>query len=86
MQVDTLLGSQHGVRCACSRLVGRVEAHALALGLEGVGLEVTDTNRPALRLYQRMGYRIVSTRRYGPLTARAGFTATHYLAKRLRGP
>lgn len=67
-----------------TRLVERVEAHALESGLQQVGLEVTDTNHAAIRLYDRMGYRIVSTRRYGRITVRAGFAATHYMRKRLR--
>jgi ribosomal protein S18 acetylase RimI-like enzyme len=75
---------EHRRQGIATRLVERVEAHARERGLEQVGLEVTDTNHAALRLYDRMGYRIVSTRRYGPVAAAAGFAATHYLRKRLR--
>jgi ribosomal protein S18 acetylase RimI-like enzyme len=66
-----------------ARLVERVEAYARERGYTTVGLEVTDSNRVAIRLYSRMAYEIAATRHYGFLTRRAGFTGNHHMRKLL---
>ncbi len=67
--------------------VYRVEAYAREKGYSSVGLEVTDSNHDALRLYARLGYAVVKTRRYGFATRRAGFGGNHRMRKTLsRGP
>jgi ribosomal protein S18 acetylase RimI-like enzyme len=66
-------------------LVTRVEEYARAKGYSSVGLDVTDSNRAAIRLYRRMGYAIVKTRRYGLATRRAGFGGHHRMRKWLPG-
>ena len=69
-----------------TRLVERAEAYARENGYESVGMEVVDTNRIALRMFARMSYKTVKTRRFGILTKRAGFTGNHYLRKRMSAP
>ncbi len=64
-----------------TRLVERVEAYAREKGYRSVGLEVTDSNRTAVRLYSRMGYAVVKTRRYRFVTRRAGFSGNHQMRK-----
>ena len=64
-------------------LVRRVESHARARGCRSVGLEVVDSNEAAIRLYSRLGYTIVKTRRYAFVTRQAGFGACHRMRKNL---
>jgi ribosomal protein S18 acetylase RimI-like enzyme len=64
-----------------TRLVEEVEAYARERGYRSVGLEVTDTNAPAIRLYRRLGYSVVRTRRYPFVDSRAGFAGNHYMRK-----
>ena len=56
------------------RLVEQVERYAREKGYRSVGLEVTDSNSTAIRLYSRMGYTIGKTRRYPFVASRAGFS------------
>ena len=67
-----------------TRLVRQVEDYAREHGYGSVGLEVTDSNHTAIRLYSRLGYVIVKTRRYPFVAHRAGFGGTHRMRKRLR--
>lgn len=67
-----------------ARLVNHVEAYARQKGYASVGLEVTDSNRAALHLYDRLGYEVVRTRHFGFLTRRAGFTGNCRMRKRVR--
>ena len=64
-----------------TRLIAHVEAYAGKKGYRSVGLEVTDSNHTAIRLYSRLGYAIVKTRRYRLVTRRAGFTGNHHMRK-----
>jgi ribosomal protein S18 acetylase RimI-like enzyme len=66
-----------------ARLVVRVEDHAREKGYRSVSLDVTDSNHGAIRLYSRLGYSIVRTRRYPFVTRRAGFGGSHHMRKRL---
>ena len=66
-----------------TRLVQHVEAYARKMGYRSVGLEVTDSNHTAIRLYSRLGYAIVKTRRYPFVTRRAGFSGNHEMRKRV---
>ena len=45
-----------------SRLMERAEQQASALGLRGTSLIVSDANRDARRLYERLGYESVASR------------------------
>jgi ribosomal protein S18 acetylase RimI-like enzyme len=49
-----------------ARLVAAVEAWAAARGLARLTLWVTETNEPALRLYERLGYRDLGERQPFP--------------------
>jgi ribosomal protein S18 acetylase RimI-like enzyme len=64
-----------------TRLVEHVERYAREKGYRSVGLEVTDSNSTAIRLYSRLGYTIVKTRRYPFVASRAGFGGNHYMRK-----
>lgn len=64
-------------------LLRQGEAYARERGYRTVGLDVTDSNHGAIRLYSRLGYSIVRTRRYPFLTRRAGFSGGHRMRKRL---
>jgi ribosomal protein S18 acetylase RimI-like enzyme len=66
-----------------TRLVERVEAYARGMGYRSISLEVTDTNHDAIRLYSRLGYAIVETRRHWLVPRQAGFSANHRMRKRL---
>ncbi len=66
-----------------TRLVEHVERYAREKGYRSVGLEVTDSNSTAIRLYSRLGYTIVKTRRYPFVASRAGFSGNHYMRKRI---
>ena len=67
-----------------TRLVRHVEGYARDKGYGSVGLEVTDSNHTAIRLYSRLGYAIVKTRRYPFVARAAGFGGNHRMRKRLR--
>jgi ribosomal protein S18 acetylase RimI-like enzyme len=66
-----------------TRLVERVEAYAREKGYRSVGLEVTDSNHTAIRLYSRLAYAIVRTRHYRFVPRQAGFSANHRMRKRV---
>lgn len=65
-------------------LVRQVERYARDKGYGSVGLEVTDSNHTAIRLYSRLGYVIVKTRRYPFVARRAGFGGNHRMRKRVQ--
>lgn len=62
-------------------LMKRVEQFAVENGYSILSLDVVDTNTGAIKLYERIGFNIVRTARYGILTRRAGFTGSHYMRK-----
>ena len=62
-------------------LIKRVEQFAFENGYSILSLDVVDTNTGAIKLYERLGFDIVRTARYGILTRRAGFTGSHYMRK-----
>ncbi len=62
-------------------LMKRVEQFAVENGYSILSLNVVDTNTGAIKLYERLGFDIVRTARYGILTRRAGFTGSHYMRK-----
>ena len=64
-----------------SLLLQAVEDHARALGKKAVRLDVIDTNPRARRLYERLGYRAVRTRRLGVLRVLFSFAAATEMRK-----
>ncbi len=64
-----------------SALLAAVEGRARASGGRRLSLDVVDTNPHARRLYERLGFRAVKTTWYGPLTRRAGFSASTRMRK-----
>ncbi len=66
-----------------SRLLEAAHDHARSLGRQAVDLEVIDTNPGARALYERMGYTVQWTKRYGSLTRAAGFESMHKMEKKL---
>ena len=64
-----------------SLLLQAVEDHARALGKQAVRLDVIDTNPGARRLYERLGYRAVRTRRLGALKWLFAFSAATEMRK-----
>lgn len=69
-----------------TRLLRHAEAHAIEKGYQSIGLEVTDSNHAAIRLYSRLAYGIVKTRRFPSVTRRAGFSGSHRMRKRVQAP
>ena len=68
-----------------TQLMAALAAHARAIGLRAVELEVVDTNPDALRLYERLGFVVLKEGHYGRLTARGGFTGATYMRQELVG-
>ncbi len=66
-----------------TQLVNRVEQFAAENGYTLLSLDVVDTNRAAQKLYERLGFEVVKTTRFGILTRRAGFTSSHRMQKRI---
>ena len=66
-----------------TKLIGHVERYAREQGYRILSLDVVDTNTGALRLYQKLGFRIHSTAHFLGLTKRAGFSGSHYMQKRI---
>jgi len=66
-----------------TQLMAALEAHARAVGLRAVELEVVDTNPEARRLYERLGFVVTKEGHYGQITARGGFTGATYMRKEL---
>ncbi len=66
-----------------TQLMSALDAHARAVGLRAVELEVVDTNPDAQRLYERLGYVVLKEAHYGRLTAAGGFTGATYMRKEL---
>jgi GNAT superfamily N-acetyltransferase len=64
-------------------LMEKIFDRARTLGYQIVTLEVVNTNTAAHKLYERLGFRTIHTRWYGPITAHAGFTGAHYMHKQL---
>ena len=64
-----------------SALLAAVEGRARASGIRRLSLDVVDTNPHARRLYERLGFQAVKTTWYGPLTRRAGFSASTRMRK-----
>jgi ribosomal protein S18 acetylase RimI-like enzyme len=64
-------------------LLKAVDQRAMELGKTEVILEVTDTNTRAMALYERVGYRIVVTKR-NLMFRLAGFSAAHLMLHKLR--
>ncbi|MBN3527242.1 GNAT family N-acetyltransferase [Paenibacillus apiarius] len=64
-----------------SGLLHKVLVTASEIGKTSVVLEVVDTNPQARKLYERIGFVLTGTEKFGFLTARAGFTAVHYMRK-----
>jgi len=67
-----------------SALLDAVERWAVENRYRRLSLDVVDTNAGAIRLYERFGFRIVKTARFGLLTRRAGFTRSHRMHKEIR--
>ncbi len=65
-------------------LLKAVDQRAMELGKTEVILEVTDTNSRALTLYERLGYRVVVTKRR-LMFRLAGFSAAHLMLHKLTG-
>lgn len=68
-----------------SRLLEAAHDHARSLGRQAVDLEVIDTNPGARALYERLGYTVQWTRRYGFITRPAGFESVFKMRKMLGG-
>ena len=66
-----------------SLLIDAAFSHGCALGLKKATLEVVDTNPRAQALYERIGFAVTKTKRYGFLTRSAGFEAAAHMAKPL---
>ena len=66
-----------------TQLMAALAAHARAIGLRAVELEVVDTNPDARRLYERLGFVVLKDHHYGRLTARGGFTGAAYMRQEL---
>ena len=66
-----------------TQLMAALAAHARAIGLRAVELEVVDTNPDARRLYERLGFVVLKEQHYGCLTARGGFTGAAYMRQEL---
>ncbi len=67
-----------------SRLMAEAETIAGELELAELKLEVVVENRAALRLYERLGYRVTTTTKAGPVLRRlVGLTAYHEMRKAL---
>jgi ribosomal protein S18 acetylase RimI-like enzyme len=69
-----------------ARLVERAENYARENGYSTVSIEVVDTNRLALGMFERKSYIIIRSRHTGLLTRRAGFTGNHFMRKRIAVP
>ena len=66
-----------------TELMNRVEQLATESGYSLLSLDVVDTNVAAKKLYERLGFEVVKTRRFGILTRNAGFTGAYYMQKRI---
>ena len=64
-----------------TRLLAEAEQYARTLGRQFITLDVVDTNVGALRLYQRLGFAIISTMPTGLFTRGAGFSKVHAMKK-----
>lgn len=63
-------------------LVGRAERHALSLGASHVWLETSDVNVPGVRMYEKLGYRLIGADTFYYEAYMPGEAAL-YLAKRI---
>jgi GNAT superfamily N-acetyltransferase len=68
------------------RLVAAAEDYARRRGYASVSIEVVNTNRVVLTMFERRSYEIVHSRRTGILTRKAGFTGNHFMRKRIGAP
>ncbi|MCD5415508.1 GNAT family N-acetyltransferase [Candidatus Bipolaricaulota bacterium] len=66
-------------------LLHRVEQFAAQQGFALLSLDVVDTNLSARGLYEKSGFTVVKTIKFGFLTRRAGFTGAHHMQKRIAG-
>jgi GNAT superfamily N-acetyltransferase len=66
-----------------TRLLETVFAFARTKGFDLVSLEVVDTNPEARRLYERMGFAPIKTRRYAYLRRTMGFPAATTMIKKI---
>jgi len=67
-----------------TKLMNRVEQFATENGYSFLSLNVVDTNVAAQRLYEKLGFEVVKTAKFGILTKRAGFTSSYYMQKRIK--
>ncbi len=67
-----------------TQLVNRVEQFAAENGYSLLSLDVVDTNVAAQKLYERLGFEVVKTTKFGGLTRSAGFTSSYYMQKRIK--
>ncbi len=56
---------------------------AKELGVTKLTLEVIDTNPRALKLYQKIGFKVDKTQNFGRMTASAGFTEIYCMSKQI---
>lgn len=64
-------------------LLHRVEQFAAQQGYTLLSLDVVDTNVAARGLYEKLGFAVVKTIKFGFLTREAGFTGSHHMQKRI---
>lgn len=64
-------------------LLDAAESYARSQKYRAIVLEVVDTNPRARSLYERFGFRLCKTKKFGFITRKAGFTASDYLQKDL---
>jgi ribosomal protein S18 acetylase RimI-like enzyme len=68
-----------------SRLIAQAQDLARQGGFAAVQIDVAEQNHPAIRLYQRLGYRIVNRQSTGPLRWLFGVSATFIMVKDVGG-
>jgi ribosomal protein S18 acetylase RimI-like enzyme len=66
-----------------TRLLQAVFDYALEKGFRSVSLEVVDTNLGAQRLYERLGFVAIKTRKYPYLRNLMGFSAATMMVKKI---
>lgn len=65
-------------------IMNGIIGHAEQNGYRGLKLTVVDTNKGALRLYKRIGFRITRTVKYGFIIRSAGFEAVIHMYRNLQ--
>jgi len=66
-----------------TQLMSRVKQFAIENGYSFLSLDVVDTNVAAQKLYEKLGFEVITTTKFGILTRSAGFTSSCYMQKQI---